>query len=127
MHTICVRYSDNLRLLWLGLNADKSCAERPKPFREVVDFYHRVYYVGKQRGGVRRLLEVYRGRDRLLAGFNATEATDIGMNENLTGGDGHKPPKGDGEDEDGFGGDKDDSVDAAREVNEVSEMDDFAS
>ena len=54
------RYADNIRKVWQLLD---DC----KTFREVLDFYHRVY-PHAQRGGVQRLLELYRRAERAMKG-----------------------------------------------------------
>jgi hypothetical protein len=54
------RFADNIRKVWLLL-------EESKTFREVLDFYHRVY-PHAQRGGVPRLLELYRRAERATEG-----------------------------------------------------------
>jgi hypothetical protein len=54
------RFADNIRKVWQLL-------EESKTFREVLDFYHRVY-PHAQRGGVPRLLELYRRAERATEG-----------------------------------------------------------
>lgn len=50
----------------LGTNPVKG---RQITFAHVVDFYHRSYYLGKQNGGIKRLLALYRRADRARRGF----------------------------------------------------------
>ena len=54
-----------------------------------MDFYHRIYFLGKQNGGVKRLLAIYERRDDILS---EVESEDEGEGQNYD----HSNSKGEG-------------------------------
>lgn len=53
-----------------------SDSDRRVTFAHVVDFYHRIYFLGKQNGGIKRLLALYQRAERARLGLPDSSSED---------------------------------------------------